>query len=118
MAPGITAIATPGHTPGHVSFLVADGGAQCLVIGDAVLTPALFMAHLHGNLPPSTRIIASGRNDYGREGYIDFVQQHSRPFIDDRNFEEQAWNEFLAMLNYISLDATDPAAYAGAVLGR
>jgi glyoxylase-like metal-dependent hydrolase (beta-lactamase superfamily II) len=36
---------TPGHSPGHVSFLVTDGGAQCLVIGDAVTTPALFMAN-------------------------------------------------------------------------
>lgn len=45
VAPGITALATPGHTPGHVSFLLSDGDAQCLVIGDAVLTPALFVAH-------------------------------------------------------------------------
>ena len=36
VAPGITAIDTRGHSPGHVSFLVADGNAQCLVIGDAV----------------------------------------------------------------------------------
>jgi glyoxylase-like metal-dependent hydrolase (beta-lactamase superfamily II) len=45
VAPGITAIDTRGHSPGHVSFLVADGNAQCLVIGDAVITPALFMAN-------------------------------------------------------------------------
>jgi glyoxylase-like metal-dependent hydrolase (beta-lactamase superfamily II) len=45
VAPGVTAVPTPGHTPGHTSFLIADGGAQCLVIGDAVLTPALFMAN-------------------------------------------------------------------------
>ena len=45
VAPGITAIATMGHSPGHVSFLVADGTAQLLVIGDAITTPALFMAN-------------------------------------------------------------------------
>jgi glyoxylase-like metal-dependent hydrolase (beta-lactamase superfamily II) len=45
VAPGITAIDTRGHSPGHVSFLVADGNAQCLVIGDVVTTPALFMAN-------------------------------------------------------------------------
>jgi len=45
VAPGITAIDTRGHSPGHVSFLIADGTAQCLVIGDAVTTPALFMAN-------------------------------------------------------------------------
>jgi glyoxylase-like metal-dependent hydrolase (beta-lactamase superfamily II) len=43
VAPGIHAVATPGHSPGHTSFLVADGGAQLLVIGDAVTTPAFFL---------------------------------------------------------------------------
>jgi glyoxylase-like metal-dependent hydrolase (beta-lactamase superfamily II) len=43
VAPGITAVATPGHSPGHTSFLVADGGQQLMVIGDAVTTPAFFM---------------------------------------------------------------------------
>ena len=45
VAPGITAVTSNGHTPGHTSYLVADGNAQLLVIGDAVTTPALFMAN-------------------------------------------------------------------------
>ncbi len=45
VAPGVTAVATPGHSPGHSSFLIADGNAQALVIGDAVNLPALFMAN-------------------------------------------------------------------------
>lgn len=45
VAPGITAIDTAGHSPGHVSFLIADGSAQCLVIGDAVITPGVFLAN-------------------------------------------------------------------------
>lgn len=45
VAPGITAVDTRGHSPGHVSFLIADGATQCLVIGDAITTPALFMAN-------------------------------------------------------------------------
>ncbi|GAA0587604.1 MBL fold metallo-hydrolase [Craurococcus roseus] len=45
VAPGVTALDTRGHSPGHVSFLIADGAAQCLVIGDAITTPALFMAN-------------------------------------------------------------------------
>lgn len=28
VAPGLTAIATPGHSPGHTSFLVPDGAAR------------------------------------------------------------------------------------------
>lgn len=45
VAPGIRAVATPGHSPGHTSFLISDGSAQALVIGDAVTTPAFFMAN-------------------------------------------------------------------------
>jgi glyoxylase-like metal-dependent hydrolase (beta-lactamase superfamily II) len=45
VAPGIRAVATNGHSPGHTSFLLADGNAQALVIGDAVTTPVFFMAN-------------------------------------------------------------------------
>jgi len=45
IAPGITAVASPGHSPGHASFLVADGSAQLLVVGDAISTPIFFMAN-------------------------------------------------------------------------
>jgi glyoxylase-like metal-dependent hydrolase (beta-lactamase superfamily II) len=40
---GITAIATPGHTPGHVSHVLASGSAQLLVQSDVTLLPALFL---------------------------------------------------------------------------
>lgn len=45
IAPGIRAVGTQGHSPGHCSFLVADGRDQLLVIGDAVNAPAFFMAN-------------------------------------------------------------------------
>jgi glyoxylase-like metal-dependent hydrolase (beta-lactamase superfamily II) len=41
----VTSVSSVGHSPGHSSFLVSDGSAQCLVIGDAVNAPALFMAN-------------------------------------------------------------------------
>lgn len=44
VAPGIRAVATHGHSPGHVSYLVADGSEQLMVIGDAVTVPELFIA--------------------------------------------------------------------------
>ena len=43
VAPGIRSVPTPGHSPGHTSFLVHDGSAQALIIGDAVTTPAFFL---------------------------------------------------------------------------
>lgn len=41
-APGITAIQSDGHTPGHTSFVVASGGRTLLVVGDASNDPRIF----------------------------------------------------------------------------
>lgn len=38
-APGIDVMATPGHTPGHLSFVVSSGGERAIVLGDAVHCP-------------------------------------------------------------------------------
>jgi len=40
--PGIRAIFTPGHTPGHQSVLVDDGGGKQLFVGDAVYTADIY----------------------------------------------------------------------------
>jgi glyoxylase-like metal-dependent hydrolase (beta-lactamase superfamily II) len=37
--PGVTAIPTPGHTPGHTSYLIASGGEQLMIWGDTVHVP-------------------------------------------------------------------------------
>jgi glyoxylase-like metal-dependent hydrolase (beta-lactamase superfamily II) len=39
VAPGITAVPTPGHTPGHLSFRVESRGERAIVLGDAVHCP-------------------------------------------------------------------------------
>ncbi len=41
----VRAVPTNGHSPGHTSFIIHDGSAQALVIGDAITTPAFFMAN-------------------------------------------------------------------------
>ncbi len=40
--PGITAIQSDGHTPGHISFVVSSGTKSLLVIGDASNDPRIF----------------------------------------------------------------------------
>jgi glyoxylase-like metal-dependent hydrolase (beta-lactamase superfamily II) len=37
--PGITAVATPGHTPGHLSFVVSSGPARAVILGDMIHCP-------------------------------------------------------------------------------
>src|ERR1035437_2572940 len=45
VAPGITSIATPGHTPGHTSFAIASGSARILAQCDVTNIPSLFLTH-------------------------------------------------------------------------
>jgi glyoxylase-like metal-dependent hydrolase (beta-lactamase superfamily II) len=40
---GVRSIATPGHTPGHTSYLVGSGKQQLLVLGDITNIPLLFV---------------------------------------------------------------------------
>lgn len=41
-APGITAIQSDGHTPGHTSFIVSSGSKTLMVVGDASNDPRVF----------------------------------------------------------------------------
>lgn len=43
-APGITMMATPGHTPGHMSVLVESAGARLLIGGDVITHPIISFA--------------------------------------------------------------------------
>jgi glyoxylase-like metal-dependent hydrolase (beta-lactamase superfamily II) len=36
----LTALPTPGHTPGHMSILISSQGERALILGDAVHHPA------------------------------------------------------------------------------
>jgi glyoxylase-like metal-dependent hydrolase (beta-lactamase superfamily II) len=45
VAPGITAIGTPGHTPGHTSFAVQSGSGKLLIQTDVTNLSALFVRH-------------------------------------------------------------------------
>jgi glyoxylase-like metal-dependent hydrolase (beta-lactamase superfamily II) len=45
VAPGVEAIATFGHTPGHTSYLVSSGRNQLIVLGDVSNIPSLFVKH-------------------------------------------------------------------------
>ncbi len=58
VAPGITSIATPGHTPGHTSFAIASGSAHALVQSDVTNIPQFFLRHpdwhVEYDIDPST----------------------------------------------------------------
>ncbi len=39
ISPALTAIPTPGHTPGHTSVAVSSGGEAGFILGDVVISP-------------------------------------------------------------------------------
>ncbi len=42
LAPGVSLVPTPGHTPGHVSVLIESDGAEALITGDVAHSPIQF----------------------------------------------------------------------------
>ena len=47
VAPGITAFASTGHTPGHTSYIVASGNGRVLVQCDVTQRPELYVRNPH-----------------------------------------------------------------------
>ncbi len=43
--PGVQALATPGHTPGHMSFLISSNGNNLLAVVDSVINPYSALQH-------------------------------------------------------------------------
>jgi glyoxylase-like metal-dependent hydrolase (beta-lactamase superfamily II) len=67
VAPGITALDTSGHTPGHTSFAVASGSARILVQSDVTNIPQFFLRnpdwHVAYDIDP-TKAVATRRKFY------------------------------------------------------
>ena len=41
--PGLTAIAAPGHTPGHTAYMLSSGNGRLMIMSDVTNHPALFV---------------------------------------------------------------------------
>jgi glyoxylase-like metal-dependent hydrolase (beta-lactamase superfamily II) len=39
LAPGVSVMLTPGHTPGHASFVISSGAERAIVLGDTIHCP-------------------------------------------------------------------------------
>lgn len=78
VVPGVSVIATPGHTRGHQSVLVAGAdGAPEVLIGDAAYTSVQFGGPADEELPPGQAADpVAWRDSLGRIKSIDPVRVH------------------------------------------
>ena len=45
LAPGVTAVAAHGHTPGHMTYAITSGNGRLMAVQDITNHPALFVRH-------------------------------------------------------------------------
>ena len=79
----------PATAPDMPLDLVIFGGVGDLSVRK--LLPALYMAHLHGNLPQATRILALGRQGWSREEFAAFIESKVPGFIGSEALDASAW---------------------------
>jgi glyoxylase-like metal-dependent hydrolase (beta-lactamase superfamily II) len=57
--PGVTAVPSHGHTPGHTAFLIADGNDQLMIWGDTVHVPEVQTAYPDAGMAFDTDLAAA-----------------------------------------------------------
>ncbi|MCX4164981.1 MULTISPECIES: glucose-6-phosphate dehydrogenase [Paraburkholderia] len=92
-----------------LDMIIFGGGGD---LSARKLLPALYMAHVHGNLPADTRILAIGRRPWSRDEYLSFMEEHSKPFVGDKVIDAAAWDRFLALFEYVQVDVGSGDDYA------
>jgi glucose-6-phosphate 1-dehydrogenase len=88
--------------------LVLFGGTGDLAMRK--LLPALFRRFLAGHFPQRARIIGIARTAIGRDDYLAQVEASSRKYLP-AGHDASRWTEFSRTLDYLCLDATNPADF-------
>jgi len=74
------------------------------------LFPALLHRYLDGQIPPTSRIIGAARTEMDTDAFRKMVHDSRRQFSPDACVDEAKCDEFLKHVEYVTLDATAPAA--------
>lgn len=75
------------------------------------LIPAMYHRHCAAQLPQAARIIALGRRDLGRDGYIGTIFDKSSSLITEKYFDASKWQDFIERVDYLQLDADSDADF-------
>jgi glucose-6-phosphate 1-dehydrogenase len=90
--------------------LVFFGGTGDLALRK--LLPGLYYRHRDSKDTQGWRIFAASRQELSREQYLELIGSSCRKFIRAADFDERAWNAFAGCIEYLPIDARDPAGYA------
>ncbi|MBX2880663.1 MAG: glucose-6-phosphate dehydrogenase [Granulosicoccus sp.] len=75
------------------------------------LIPALYFRHCEQQLTDDGRIIGVARTDLDSEGFRRKLDAEVREHINEADFNEDDWAEFLQRIHYCQLDVTDVDNY-------
>lgn len=78
VAPGLSFVSTPGHTPGHMAVLVESGREQLLIAGDALTHPQISFQRPDWPIASDTDREAASRT---RKGLLDRLATDRTPLI-------------------------------------
>ncbi|MEM6388838.1 MAG: glucose-6-phosphate dehydrogenase [Pseudomonadota bacterium] len=70
------------------------------------ILPGLYRRFLAGQMPPEARVIGAARRETDAEGYRELAREAIREFVSEKHCQPDQIEPFLAMLDYISIDAT------------
>lgn len=93
--------------------LVLFGGTGDLAMRK--LLPALYARDRARDLPPTARILCLGRDGKSNEDFVQIVEHSAKPHISSATLDAEVWQRFCGRLQYVSLNAKEPASYQNLV---
>jgi glucose-6-phosphate 1-dehydrogenase len=92
-----------------MAALVLFGGGGDLAM--RMLLPSLYFLDHEGRLPEDLKIIGAARSEESRDEYVERVRAACMPkAAADGAWDSQTWKRMEARLDYLAVDATDPAS--------
>lgn len=76
------------------------------------ILPGLYHAHRDGKLCQDGRFIAVARAAPDLAGYLDWIDEHVKPRIPRKEFDEHQWASFRERFSYVRLDVNDNNDFA------
>ena len=73
------------------------------------LLPALYHRWVDGQIPETSRIVGTARSELSTKAYRDMAREACE-MASGKNWDAKAWKGFEKLVEYVSIDATDPEA--------